>query len=103
MDANLRHFLRIRHLKCDETKPICIRCQKDGQKCDGYNTLQGPLSTKTRGGALSSPGAPSVLPMLPAFDDSLQRELFASFVSCTTDATSLYFGANFLGSSRPSA
>lgn len=33
--------------------------------------------------------------MLPAFDDPLQRELFASFVSCTTDATSLYFGANF--------
>jgi cholestenol Delta-isomerase len=33
--------------------------------------------------------------MLPAFDDPLQRDLFASFVSCTTDATSLYFGANF--------
>jgi len=33
--------------------------------------------------------------MLPAFDDPFQRELFASFVSCTTDASTFFFGANF--------
>ncbi|KAH7208335.1 hypothetical protein BKA60DRAFT_652701 [Fusarium oxysporum] len=27
---------RIRHLKCDEEKPICRRCREDRMKCDGY-------------------------------------------------------------------
>lgn len=29
--------LRIRHLKCDESKPECKRCTKDQRKCDGYS------------------------------------------------------------------
>lgn len=28
--------VRIRKVKCDETKPSCIRCIKTGRKCDGY-------------------------------------------------------------------
>lgn len=31
----LRHH-RIRKVKCDETKPYCLRCTKTGRKCDGY-------------------------------------------------------------------
>lgn len=27
---------RIRHVKCDEGKPICARCSTQGYKCDGY-------------------------------------------------------------------
>lgn len=27
---------RIRKVKCDETKPFCLRCTKTGRKCDGY-------------------------------------------------------------------
>jgi len=27
---------RIRKVKCDETKPYCLRCTKTGRKCDGY-------------------------------------------------------------------
>lgn len=27
---------RNRHVKCDETKPSCIRCANFGRKCDGY-------------------------------------------------------------------
>lgn len=27
---------RIRKVKCDETKPLCLRCTKTGRKCDGY-------------------------------------------------------------------
>ncbi|KAL4981728.1 hypothetical protein BDW68DRAFT_171941 [Aspergillus falconensis] len=30
-------MLRIRHVKCDETKPFCNQCQKSGRKCDGYD------------------------------------------------------------------
>lgn len=28
--------LRIRHVKCDETFPSCLRCTKSGRVCDGY-------------------------------------------------------------------
>ncbi|KAF4948220.1 hypothetical protein FSARC_13795 [Fusarium sarcochroum] len=31
---------KIRHLKCDETKPECQRCLKDMQRCDGYQQAQ---------------------------------------------------------------
>lgn len=27
---------KIRRVKCDETRPICKRCQSTGRKCDGY-------------------------------------------------------------------
>lgn len=27
---------RIRHLKCDEQKPACLRCTSSGRRCDGY-------------------------------------------------------------------
>lgn len=27
---------RIRKVKCDETKPSCLRCTSTGRKCDGY-------------------------------------------------------------------
>jgi hypothetical protein len=30
------HRERIRKVKCDETKPYCLRCTKTGRKCDGY-------------------------------------------------------------------
>ncbi|KAI5781526.1 hypothetical protein EDC01DRAFT_241600 [Geopyxis carbonaria] len=29
---------RVRHLKCDETRPVCRRCQRAGRECvRGYN------------------------------------------------------------------
>ena len=28
---------RIRRVKCDETKPACLRCTQTGRKCDGYS------------------------------------------------------------------
>ncbi|KAH8808483.1 hypothetical protein F5884DRAFT_821808 [Xylogone sp. PMI_703] len=31
---------KARRVKCDETKPQCIRCQKFGRVCDGYATEQ---------------------------------------------------------------
>src|SRR2546423_4181892 len=27
---------RIRHIKCDEGKPACLKCTSTGRKCDGY-------------------------------------------------------------------
>lgn len=34
------HVSRIRHVKCDETKPECTKCKSTGRKCDGYNVVQ---------------------------------------------------------------
>ncbi|KAL8960570.1 MAG: hypothetical protein Q9183_005440, partial [Haloplaca sp. 2 TL-2023] len=28
--------VRIRHVKCDESKPECLKCTSTGRKCDGY-------------------------------------------------------------------
>lgn len=36
--------LRIRKVKCDETKPNCTRCTGTGRKCDGYAQLHGDPS-----------------------------------------------------------
>ena len=30
---------RIRHVKCDERKPLCLRCEKFGISCDGYESF----------------------------------------------------------------
>lgn len=27
---------RVRHVKCDEAKPICVRCEKTGRFCEGF-------------------------------------------------------------------
>ncbi|KKY27451.1 putative transcription factor cys6 [Phaeomoniella chlamydospora] len=35
---------RVRRVKCDETKPICIRCTKTGRHCDGYSSV--PISRR---------------------------------------------------------
>ncbi|ROV98281.1 hypothetical protein VSDG_04425 [Cytospora chrysosperma] len=29
-------YAKIRKVKCDETKPFCLRCSKTGRACDGY-------------------------------------------------------------------
>lgn len=31
-------WCRLRRVKCDETKPHCLRCTRFGQRCDGYIT-----------------------------------------------------------------
>lgn len=30
---------RVRRLKCDETRPACLRCTSTGRSCDGYSAL----------------------------------------------------------------
>jgi hypothetical protein len=31
---------KVRRVKCDETKPFCLKCTKSGRKCDGYVPLK---------------------------------------------------------------
>jgi len=44
--------VRIRRVKCDETKPHCIRCTKFGTKCDGYPDIEKKAKSQTRTGPL---------------------------------------------------
>ncbi|EEU37735.1 uncharacterized protein NECHADRAFT_102197 [Fusarium vanettenii 77-13-4] len=39
---------RIRHVKCDEEKPICRRCRDSGVKCDGYAPPPAPKKPARR-------------------------------------------------------
>ncbi|OGM50822.1 C6 zinc finger domain protein [Aspergillus bombycis] len=40
---------KLRHVKCDETKPMCLRCQESGHKCEGYdNASQSQLRRRVK-------------------------------------------------------
>ncbi|KAI0835935.1 hypothetical protein F5Y06DRAFT_288765 [Hypoxylon sp. FL0890] len=43
---------KIRRVKCDETKPFCLRCTSTGRKCEGYPPVP---SRKPRGGNVKAP------------------------------------------------
>ncbi|CZR62946.1 uncharacterized protein PAC_12843 [Phialocephala subalpina] len=37
------HTCKIRRVKCDERRPGCLRCEKFGRECDGYEPQKTPL------------------------------------------------------------
>ncbi|KAH7052399.1 hypothetical protein B0J12DRAFT_72335 [Macrophomina phaseolina] len=57
------HTCRARHIKCDERKPTCLRCEKSGYNCQGYkkpihfliHTAAGPSSSLSASSASASP------------------------------------------------
>ncbi|PVH72021.1 hypothetical protein DL98DRAFT_660288 [Cadophora sp. DSE1049] len=47
----------LRHFKCDEEKPTCLRCRRDGQVCDGYKfPSQPPRPRHQKAHRLHKPG-----------------------------------------------
>ncbi|KAJ8103685.1 hypothetical protein POJ06DRAFT_204448 [Lipomyces tetrasporus] len=54
---------RIRKVRCDETKPDCVRCTSTGRKCDGYPPPQVRVSKKrsSKSPGSSSPSSPLAL------------------------------------------
>ena len=47
---------KIRRVKCDETKPACLRCIKSGRECDGYVPLKTwVFEVRAQDGTSSSP------------------------------------------------
>ncbi|KAK7724849.1 hypothetical protein SLS57_004120 [Botryosphaeria dothidea] len=63
------HTCRARHIKCDERKPTCLRCEKSGYTCQGYkkpihfliHTAAGPSpsSSSSESSASASPAPPA--------------------------------------------
>ncbi|CAJ0547099.1 Ff.00g017260.m01.CDS01 [Fusarium sp. VM40] len=87
---------KIRHLKCDERKPICSRCEKDKRTCDGYipeseckyKPRTPALQRKQNEAALQRPAAISKI-LVPAglspeiFGSSIELDLCHHFRTCT--------------------
>ncbi|WXC60749.1 hypothetical protein SNK03_006632 [Fusarium graminearum] len=83
---------KIRHLKCDETKPECLRCVKDKRTCDGY---EAPKRYKPRKKKKHQDDAPVVRQtqtssrlLVPAgspgtFGPPIELDLFHHFRTCT--------------------
>ncbi|KAM0420411.1 hypothetical protein ACHAPT_011832 [Fusarium lateritium] len=77
--------LPIRKVKCDESKPHCLRCIKTGRKCDGYR--QSPNS---------SPEPLSLSPA-PGFGSPAETRAFDYYRSRTCKILSGPFDAGFWG------
>ena len=73
---------RIRHIKCDETKPSCLKCTSTGRVCDGYEPR---ASIETANGAARAkvvPGYPTSVTVNPSLGISGTQEesgLFENF------------------------
>jgi hypothetical protein len=58
---------KARKVKCDETKPACLRCVKTGRRCDGYAPVSPPSG---RSGLALSPQ------LTPEFESAEERRAF---------------------------
>ncbi|KAH6949122.1 hypothetical protein DER45DRAFT_580699 [Fusarium avenaceum] len=88
---------RIRHLKCDEAKPVCKRCSNDKLKCDGYIAPK-PRKPRRKPESKAMPKSrrPSfeVVPLRPCIHDmpsltSQERLYFNHFFQFTSTQLSL--------------
>jgi len=89
---------RIRHIKCDESKPACKRCTTTGRKCDGYVTPQ-PLPSQTPEKRIQQPllpkTVPAGLPTRPVTAKNRDIRQFDFFRTQTAQQLSGNFDAEF--------
>lgn len=77
--------LRIRRVKCDEAKPKCVKCQRFGVKCDGYEAQKASIvpGRKVLPKVFLLPqydGPPlRYQPLAPMFKNDLDYQCFAHF------------------------
>ncbi|KAE9985584.1 hypothetical protein EG327_004628 [Venturia inaequalis] len=89
---------KIRHVKCDETKPKCMRCTNTGRDCDGY-TEPAPSKSKSNRGSRSprsaaSPSSPER--QFPVFTGSvLEQRALEFFFYETAPQLSGFFTSRF--------
>ncbi|KAK3333966.1 hypothetical protein B0T19DRAFT_142446 [Cercophora scortea] len=69
---------KIRKVKCDETKPYCVRCTKTGRRCDGYLDARTMAQRRRRSGA-TMPGDSPGDPRTPLFYEWASAEEKRSF------------------------
>lgn len=80
--GNLYEVNRIRRVKCDETKPSCLRCLKFGHQCDGYiqkPATKAPSSSSNNSRILVPKAASPKTSSKPAFASiNLETPLYSS-------------------------
>jgi hypothetical protein len=76
---------RVRRIKCDETRPHCVRCTSTGRKCDGY-AEQGPTP-------ILPDSSLTVLTINRAAGHVPECRAFDFFRTCTLPNISLHFGS----------
>jgi hypothetical protein len=93
--------IRIRHVKCGEEKPACLRCTSTGRHCDGYEDIRigkrnSQSASKLPSGS-SSPGALAIiLGSSPDLDaDFQERRGFHFFIHRTASEISGYLPSEF--------
>ncbi|KAN0089460.1 hypothetical protein V8E51_019720 [Hyaloscypha variabilis] len=88
---------RTRRVKCDETKPCCLRCTRTGRSCDGYEKKTTPLPRKASHKLLlrrhillpvplEPEPCPTGLPISIPFRDEEEARYFRFFYHETADA-----------------
>ncbi|KAI2916518.1 transcriptional regulator family: Fungal Specific TF [Aspergillus niger] len=93
---------RIRHIKCDETKPSCQRCTSTGRKCDGYQDPRAKQITRRKSkraqpdGLLQIPSAWSFIGGKP-----MNHEHFHYFVVVTAPTLTGYFNSGLWSYTLP--
>jgi hypothetical protein len=92
------NFNRIRHVKCDETKPKCMRCTNTGRECDGYAESTPSKSKSARDWKSppksASPSSPKK--QFPVFTGSvLEQRALEFFFHETAPQLSGFFNSRF--------
>jgi hypothetical protein len=77
-------------VKCDETRPACLKCTSTGRVCDGYNDVQLPQQLSHS----------NLFPIIasPSFDihaSPKSKRSFAFFVQRTCPQLAGFFGSDF--------
>ena len=87
----------VRHIKCDERKPCCIRCTSTGRKCDGYAPLE--KSKERKQPSVTSSGHCSIIhqrnPNIEIFGDQAERRSFCFFRDRTAPQLAGLFASEF--------
>jgi len=85
---------KTRRVKCDETKPACLRCQKFGRICDGYT----PDPSQHRGLLQLQPRIPSLSlygPSVNVHTSEDEARYFDFFTERTAHELSGFFDSTF--------
>ncbi|KAL8690533.1 MAG: hypothetical protein Q9224_004384 [Gallowayella concinna] len=89
----------VRRVKCDESKPSCVRCTSTGRKCDGYALV--PESKSRRKGTKATASDSVTLlkrsssPVFELFENDAERRSFSFFKDRTLVEISGYFPSDF--------
>ncbi|KAF2636826.1 hypothetical protein P280DRAFT_459141 [Massarina eburnea CBS 473.64] len=80
---------RIRKVKCDQTRPACIKCTSTGRECEGY-----PLVTATTPNSVAHMLLPRTLSPFPG-TNPLEERSFSYFKTRTIPQFSAPYGSDF--------